>query len=55
MGEQPRLAAQDFAAAVTRAAHAAEMVNRTPGRRATPVTQFEALTAAAYHELARRG
>ncbi len=44
----------DFAAAVERAAHAAELVNRT----AEPddhVTQFEALTAAAYHELARRG
>ncbi|MEA2421737.1 MAG: dihydrofolate synthase / folylpolyglutamate synthase, partial [Thermoleophilaceae bacterium] len=43
-----------FAAAVTRVAHAAEMVNRTaaPDDR---VTQFEALTAAAYHELARRG
>ena len=43
----------DFAAAVTRAARAAEIVNRTvePG---DEVTQFEALTAAAYHELARR-
>jgi dihydrofolate synthase / folylpolyglutamate synthase len=44
----------DFAAAVTRASQAAELVNRT----AEPddhVTQFEALTAAAYHELARRG
>ena len=44
----------DFTAAVTRAAEAAQMVNRT----ADPddhVTQFEALTAAAYHELARRG
>jgi dihydrofolate synthase/folylpolyglutamate synthase len=44
----------DFATAVTRAADAAQMVNRT----AEPddhVTQFEALTAAAYHELARRG
>ena len=44
----------DFAAAVARAAQAAELVNRT----ADPddqVTQFEALTAAAYHELARRG
>ena len=39
---------------MTRAAQAAELVNRT----ADPddhVTQFEALTAAAYHELARRG
>jgi dihydrofolate synthase / folylpolyglutamate synthase len=44
----------DFAAAVTRAAEAAALVNRT----AEPddhVTQFEALTAASYHELARRG
>ncbi len=44
----------DFAAAVESAAQAAELVNRTeePDDR---VTQFEALTAAAYHELARRG
>ena len=45
---------EDFAAAVTRAAQAAEMVNRTQ-RPDDGVTQFEALTAAAYHELARRG
>ncbi|HEX6461544.1 MAG TPA: cyanophycin synthetase [Thermoleophilaceae bacterium] len=53
VGEEP-IADADFAAAVTRAAHAAELVNRTqePG---DTVTQFEALTAAAYHELARRG
>ena len=44
----------DFAAAVTRAAEAAQMVNRTAGAD-DHVTQFEALTAAAYHELARRG
>jgi dihydrofolate synthase/folylpolyglutamate synthase len=44
----------DFAAAVTRAAAAAEMVNRT-AEQDNQVTQFEALTAAAYHELARRG
>jgi dihydrofolate synthase/folylpolyglutamate synthase len=44
----------DFAAAVTRAAHAAELVNRTVPAD-DRVTQFEALTAAAYHELARRG
>lgn len=52
VGERP-VAGADFAAAVTRAAHAAEVVNRTlqPGDQ---VTQFEALTAAAYHELARR-
>jgi dihydrofolate synthase/folylpolyglutamate synthase len=44
----------DFAAAVARAAHAAELVDRTadPDDR---VTQFEALTTAAYHELARCG
>jgi dihydrofolate synthase/folylpolyglutamate synthase len=44
----------DFAAAVTRAAEAAQMVNRTADAD-DHVTQFEALTAAAYHELARRG
>ena len=52
-GEEP-VSEADFASAVTRAAQAAELVNRT----AEPddhVTQFEALTAAAYHELARRG
>jgi dihydrofolate synthase/folylpolyglutamate synthase len=43
----------DFAAAVARAAHAAELVNHTQEEGDT-VTQFEALTAAAYHELARR-
>ena len=52
VGETP-VAEADFAAAVSRVAHAAELVNRTadPDDR---VTQFEALTAAAYHELARR-
>jgi dihydrofolate synthase / folylpolyglutamate synthase len=53
VGEEP-VSETDFAAAVTRAAQAAELVNRT----AEPddqVTQFEALTAASYHELARRG
>ncbi|MEA2441030.1 MAG: dihydrofolate synthase / folylpolyglutamate synthase [Thermoleophilaceae bacterium] len=52
VGERP-IADADFAAAVTRIAHAAEMVNRTaaPDDR---VTQFEALTAAAFDELARR-
>jgi dihydrofolate synthase / folylpolyglutamate synthase len=53
VGEEP-VSEADFAAAVARAAQAAELVNRT----AEPddhVTQFEALTAAAYHELARRG
>jgi dihydrofolate synthase/folylpolyglutamate synthase len=44
----------DFAAAVQRAAHAAALVNRTQGPD-DHVTQFEALTSAAYHELARRG
>lgn len=44
----------DFAAAVERAAHAAELVNRTQDAD-DGVTQFEALTAAAFHELARRG
>ncbi len=52
VGEQP-VSGQDFAAAVARAAHAAELVNRTQDVGDT-VTQFEALTAAAYHELARR-
>jgi dihydrofolate synthase/folylpolyglutamate synthase len=43
-----------FGNAVGRALHAAELVDRSadPDDR---VTQFEALTAAAYHELARRG
>jgi dihydrofolate synthase / folylpolyglutamate synthase len=40
-----------FAAAVERAAHAAELVNRTLPE-GDEVTQFEALTAAAYHSLA---
>jgi len=53
VGEEP-VPEEEFAAAVARAAQAAEMVNRTeaPDDR---VTQFEALTAAAYSELARRG
>jgi dihydrofolate synthase/folylpolyglutamate synthase len=53
VGERP-IPGEDFAAAVTRVAHAASLVNRSadPDDR---VTQFEALTAAAYHELARRG
>jgi dihydrofolate synthase/folylpolyglutamate synthase len=53
VGEEP-VSDADFAAAVTSAAEAAQLVNQT----AEPddhVTQFEALTAAAYHELARRG
>jgi dihydrofolate synthase/folylpolyglutamate synthase len=44
----------DFAAAVTRAAHAAALVDR-PAPQDDRVTQFEALTAAAYSELARAG
>jgi dihydrofolate synthase / folylpolyglutamate synthase len=43
-----------FAAAVARAAHAAELVNRTLADD-DEVTQFEALTAAAYHALASSG
>ncbi|MGH2837780.1 MAG: bifunctional folylpolyglutamate synthase/dihydrofolate synthase [Thermoleophilaceae bacterium] len=43
-----------FAAAVARAAHAAELVNRTLDED-DEVTQFEALTAAAYHALASSG
>ena len=48
------LSPAEFAAAVSRVSHAAEMVDRTleDGDR---VTQFEALTAAAYDEFARRG
>ena len=42
-----------FAAAVERAAHAAEVDRTLAGRR--DVTQFEALTAAAFAELAARG
>jgi dihydrofolate synthase/folylpolyglutamate synthase len=53
VAEQP-VSEAGFAAAVTRAAAAAEMVNRT-AEKDNQVTQFEALTAAAYHELARRG
>jgi dihydrofolate synthase/folylpolyglutamate synthase len=53
VGEEP-VSEADFAAAVTRAAAAAEMVNRT-AEEDDHVTQFEALTAAAYHELSRRG
>ena len=45
---------EDFAAAVGRAARAAALVERAAAD-ADPVTQFEALTAAAYSELARAG
>jgi dihydrofolate synthase / folylpolyglutamate synthase len=47
------LALSDFAGAVTRAAHAAELVDHALGGE-DQVTQFEALTAAAYSELARQ-
>src|SRR5688500_7744860 len=53
VGDEP-VSEADFAAAVQRAAHAAELVNRTQ-EPDDGVTQFEALTAASYHELARRG
>lgn len=53
VGEEP-LSDASFAAAVTRVAHAASLVNRTAAAD-DRVTQFEALTAAAYDELARRG
>src|SRR3954471_20993374 len=53
VGEEP-VSGAGFAAAVARAAHAAELVNRTADDD-DQVTQFEALTAAAYHELGRRG
>jgi dihydrofolate synthase/folylpolyglutamate synthase len=46
------LAPADFGAAVERAARAAELVDRSGGE--DRVTQFEALTAAAYSELARQ-
>ena len=44
----------EFASGVSRAAHAAELVDRTLDAD-DRVTQFEALTAAAYHLLATRG
>jgi dihydrofolate synthase/folylpolyglutamate synthase len=53
VGERP-LPEPAFAAAVARAAHAAEMVNRALPE-GDEVTQFEALTAAAYHALASSG
>jgi dihydrofolate synthase/folylpolyglutamate synthase len=48
------LADGEFAAAIERAAHAAELVDRSLGGDER-VTQFELLTAAAYSELARQG
>jgi dihydrofolate synthase/folylpolyglutamate synthase len=53
VGERP-ISEPAFAAAVARAAHAAELVNRTLPE-GDEVTQFEALTAAAYHALASSG
>jgi len=52
VGEAP-VSGADFASAVEQAAHAAELVDRT-AEAEDHVTQFEALTAAAYHELGRR-
>jgi dihydrofolate synthase/folylpolyglutamate synthase len=58
-GERIRIGDADleparFAAAVARAARAAELVNKSLAA-GDQVTQFEALTAAAYSELAERG
>jgi dihydrofolate synthase/folylpolyglutamate synthase len=53
IGGQPLSEAQ-FADAVARAAHAAELVNRTLPE-GDEVTQFEGLTAAAFHALAAAG
>jgi len=57
-GERIRIGEEDlgpseFAAAVTRVARAAELVDRSLGG-SEQVTQFELLTAAAYSEMARR-
>ncbi|MBA2505275.1 MAG: dihydrofolate synthase, partial [Thermoleophilaceae bacterium] len=51
VGEEP-IGNLEFEEAVARARRAAELVDRTTDER---VTQFEALTAATYHELARAG
>jgi dihydrofolate synthase / folylpolyglutamate synthase len=51
VGEAP-VAAERFAAAVERVAEAAETVERAAEDPDEKVTQFEALTAAAFHELA---
>jgi dihydrofolate synthase / folylpolyglutamate synthase len=53
IGGQP-ISDAGFADAVERAAHAAELVNRTLDE-GDEVTQFEALTAAAYHALGAAG
>ncbi len=52
--EDQDLTPQQFAAAIERALHAAEVVNRRAPED-DQVTQFELLTAAAYSELARGG
>ncbi len=57
-GERIRIGDRDldpaaFGEAVTRAAHAATLVDRSAGDEDDSVTQFEALTAAAFSELAR--
>ena len=52
VGEEP-VSEERFAAAVERVARAAELVERSR-EPDDAVTQFEALTAAAYHELAQR-
>lgn len=53
VGEEP-VSPERFAAAVERAAHAAGLVERTLDAD-DPITQFELLTAAAFHELAASG
>ncbi|MEX1140808.1 MAG: cyanophycin synthetase [Thermoleophilaceae bacterium] len=53
VGEEP-VSARRFAAAVERVAGAAELVDRAAGAEDDRITQFEALTAAAFHELAAR-
>jgi len=53
LAERP-LAGAELGAAVERAAQAARLVERAGGER-EPVTQFELLTAAAYHQLAASG
>jgi dihydrofolate synthase/folylpolyglutamate synthase len=53
VGEEP-VSGERFAASVERAARAAELVERTLDDD-DGITQFEALTAAAYHELAASG
>jgi dihydrofolate synthase/folylpolyglutamate synthase len=53
VGEQP-ITGERFAAAVERAADAAALIERAAQDPDERVTQFEALTAAAFHELAAR-